>query len=196
MPADYDGEMRRRGARSLHRRAQATMEFALVAPLFLLVLFASIDASVWAVQSTAIVAATEQAARVAASASLTASTSTTPDSNAVFQRISPQLRNVMFGTTLAPWCDGAGRCPGSGGAFPYDACPTSPTDQRFGSRANTLVVCVQTLPSRYTGDSHIVEIHVLGYVRSLVPPSLGLGWKAGQIPVNVVAATHVLTFAE
>jgi hypothetical protein len=41
----------------------------------------------------------------------------------------------------------------------------------------------------------MVTVRVIGFLASLVPPLSGLGWHAGEIPIDVVATTHTLRFA-
>jgi hypothetical protein len=40
-----------------------------------------------------------------------------------------------------------------------------------------------------------VTVRVIGFLASLVPPLSGLGWHAGEIPLDIVATTHALRFA-
>jgi hypothetical protein len=193
------------------RRGQATVEFAFVAPLFFLCFFAAIDAGLWAIQTSASVSAAEQAARLAAAAANSAQSEQTPSPQVLFSAVRNQLRQAMFGTTVVAWCDpAAGSCAtpaatSGGGAFAH--CPTSPdqVERQFGAR--TVAVCDETSavapacpppPQPATprcGDPPTVTVHVIGFLASLVPPLSGLGWHAGEIPIDIVATTHTLRFA-
>jgi Flp pilus assembly protein TadG len=88
----------RRGA--TRRRGQTTIEFAFVAPLFFLCFFAAIDAALWAIQTSAAVSATEQAARLAAAAANTAQSEDTASPQVLLASIRTQLQQAMFGTAL------------------------------------------------------------------------------------------------
>lgn len=191
--------------------AQATVEFAFMAPLFFLCFFAAIDAGLWAIQTSASVSAAEQAARLAAAAAGSPQSDETPSPAVLFGAVSNQLRQAMFGTTVVPWCDpGGGPCAtpqaGANGG-PFARCPTTPeqVEQRFGAR--TVAVCDEISapapicppsplpPTPRCGDPPTVTVHVIGFLASLVPPLSGLGWHAGEIPIDVVATTHTLRFA-
>jgi len=204
-----DRRRRRRGS------AQATLEFAFSAPLLLLCLFATVDAAAWAVQHSAAVAAVEEGARLAASAAGSPLGQAPPNATQVTSSVRGRLQPALFATAVRPWCDaascaasGAGRC--SGADCRFAQCPSSPNEVQgvFGPR--TVAVCVHEQsppgciaapsPSRpgdppYCGDSPTVTVRVIGYMASLVPPSFGLGWQAGEIPLDVVATTHALRFA-
>ena len=180
-----------------------------MAPLFFLCFFAAIDAGLWAIQTSAAVSAAEQGARLAASAAGTPQSEDTPSPQVLFAAVRNQLRQAMFGTTVVAWCNpGGGPCSGqtgSGGTFAH--CPSSPdqVERTLGSR--TVAVCDDTsvpapacpappLPATpRCGDPPIVTVHVIGFMASLVPPLSGLGWHAGEIPVDVTATTHALRFA-
>jgi Flp pilus assembly protein TadG len=210
-----EGEgLRRPGRLRDGRRAQATLEFAFSAPLLLLCLFAAIDAAAWAVQNSAAVAAVEEGARLAASAPDTPLGQSAPDARQVTDGVIRQLQPAMFGTGVRPWCtsmcgDAAAR-PCSGADCRFQACPSTPDEVAsvFGPRV--VAVCVQenTVPRctvrptsttpgvpPYCGDSPTVTVRAIGFMASLVPPSLGLGWHSGEIPVQVTATTHALRFA-
>ncbi|MDQ6847248.1 MAG: pilus assembly protein [Candidatus Dormibacteraeota bacterium] len=193
------------------RGGQATVEFAFVAPLFFLCFFAAVDAGLWAIQTSASVSAAEQAARLAAAAAGSAQSEETPSPAVLFTAVRNQLQQAMFGTTVVAWCDPSGgscatpAAARTGGAFAH--CPTSPeqVEQHFGSR--TVAVCDETAdaappcpaaplpPTPRCGDPPKVTVHVIGFLASLVPPLSGLGWHAGEIPIDVVATTHTLRFA-
>ena len=187
------------GRRSRRSAAQATVEFAVVAPLFFLCLLASIDAGLWAVQTSAEVAAVEQAARDAASAAAGPLSETAPDARAVVADIGPRLRQALFGTSVVAWCDPARR-----DACGFASCPASPgaVQAVFGPRVVALCVevdnpppCSGTAPAPSCGDSPMVTVRAVGYVAALVPPGFGAGTEAGEIATDIAATTHSLRFA-
>ncbi len=184
------------------------MEFAFVAPLFLLCFFAAIDAALWAIQSSASVSAAEQAVRLAAAAAGSASSEATPPPPVLLSGVRVQLQQALFGTHVVAWCDPAGGpCPSTPATSAYAACPTTPAEveQRLGAR--TVAVCDQTSPpapacpaaplpaTPRCGDPPTVTVHVIGYLASLVPPMSGFGWNGGEIPIDIVATAHTLRFA-
>jgi hypothetical protein len=200
------------------RRGQATVEFAFCLPLYLLVFFATIDASLWAIQTAACVSASEQAARLGASVLATSSVpfdlgqnEVAPLAPDVTKNIRGTLQQAMFGTTIRPWCrpDAMSRpvdqltstnCT-QGGVF--SACPTTPDQvrQQFGDRV--IAVCVQddgpgAGSYRFQGqvfqDPPSVTVKVIGFLASLVPPAFGLGWRAGEIPIDIGARVHAQRF--
>jgi TadE-like protein len=202
------GGSRRRAAGP---RAQATVEFAFVAPLFFLCFFAAIDAGLWAIQTSASVSAAEQAVRLAAAAAGSPQSEQTPSPQVLFGAVRTQLAQAMFGTRIVAWCDPAGgACPtpvGSVGAqAPFAHCPATPdeVEQHFGAR--TVAVCDDTSapappcpppplpPTPRCGDPPTVTVHVIGFLASLVPPLSGFGWHAGEIPIDITATTHTLRF--
>jgi hypothetical protein len=203
-----EGGRTRRGVRG--RTAQATVEFAFVAPLFFLCFFAAIDAGLWAIQTSASVSAAEQAARLAAAAANSPQSEETPSPGVLFAAVRSQLQQAMFGTTVIAWCDPAvSSCAtpsAASGAGPFARCPTSPdqVEQRFGPR--TIAVCDETSaaappcatpplpPTPRCGDPPTVTVRVIGFLASLVPPVSGLGWHTGEIPIDIVATTHTLRF--
>lgn len=201
------GEVEPRRRAAGRSRAQATVEFAFVAPLFFLCFFAAIDAALWAVQTSASVSAAERATRLAAAAAVTPESQDTPSPAVLFASIRSQLQTAMFGTRVVAWCDPAGGpCPTPvTGVFAH--CPTSPdqVEQHFGAR--TVAVCDDTSgpappcpqapepPPPRCGDPPTVTVHVIGFLASLVPPMSGLGWHGGEIPIDIVATTHALRFA-
>lgn len=184
------------------RRGQSTLEFALVAPLFLACFFGAIDAALWAVQSGAVVSAAEQATRLAAAASGSPTSTTTPTGEQLVDSVRIQLEPALFGTRVVAWCSaGASACvAGIGG------CPATPADVEaaFGSR--TVAVCevqgpaappcpAPPLPATpRCDDPPTVTVHVIGYLASLVPPISAFAWRGGEIPIDVVATTHTLRF--
>ena len=192
------------------RRGQATLEFAFVAPLFFLCFFAAIDAGLWAIQTSASVSAAEQSARLAAAAADSPQSEATPSPRALLGAVHTQLAQAMFGTAVVAWCQpSAPSCPAPAAGFgtgPFAHCPTTPeqVEQQFGPR--TVAVCDETAtpappcppaPLAATprcGDPPLVTVRVIGFLASLVPPLSGLGWHAGEIPIDVVATTHTLRF--
>jgi hypothetical protein len=212
----------RRGRRLLRggNRAQATIEFAFSAPLLLLCLFATVDAAAWALQNSAAVAAVEEGARLAASAAGTPLGHQAPNAVQVTDGVVAQLRSAMFATSVRPWCDPApgaacsavttpqARCRTAGCRF--QQCPASPNDVEAAFGPRVIAVCVHendpapcTAPATptspgvpaYCDDSPTVSVRVVGFMASLVPPSFGLGWHGGEIPIDVGATTHTLRFA-
>ncbi|HSP64764.1 MAG TPA: TadE family protein [Candidatus Deferrimicrobium sp.] len=199
------------GGRRGGRRGQSTVEFAFVAPLFFLCFFAAIDAGLWAIQTSASVSAAEQAARLAAAAADSPQSESTPSPRVLLGAVRTQLQQAMFGTTVVAWCDPVGgSCPApsaGGGAGPFARCPGTPdeVEQHFGAR--TVAVCDETSaaapacplaplpPTPRCDDPPTVTVHVIGFLASLVPPVSGLGWHAGEIPIDIVATTHTLRFA-
>ena len=184
-------------SRRRRRGGQATVEFGLVAPLFLLVFFAVIDAALWGVENAAAVASTDEAMRVASSAALNPATGGQPDPAAVTNSIKGRLGQALFGTSIVPWCNGSSSpCPMNVPPFNSPGCPTpSQVQARFGPR--TVAVCAKAVPGSYPGqgDTPQVQVEIVGYVASLTPPGFGLGWQAGEIPMDVGAIAHAQRFA-
>jgi TadE-like protein len=196
----------RRPGRVRRAVAQATLEFAVVAPLFLLCLLGAIDAGLWAMQNSAEVSAVEQATRDAASAGGSALTETPPDARTVTADIAQRLQQVLFATRVVAWCGGR-----AGGAGCVDAgCPDSPAtvQETFGPRV--VAVCVQqelpppcTAPPPgvtspyppYCDDSPMVSVRIVGYVAALVPPGFGFAAQGGELPTDIGASTHSLRFS-
>lgn len=180
------------------QRAQATLEFALVAPLFLLCFLAAVDAGLWAVQNSAEVSAVEAAARTAASAGSSPLGAARPATQTVTQAAIKQLQNALFATRVVSWCGAGAMCSGA-------ACPT-PTQVQSALGPRVVAVCVQendppactgaaSTGDPYCGDSPTVTVHITGYIASLVPPGFGIGSQAGEIATDMAATTHVLRFA-
>ena len=178
------------------RRGQATLEFAFVAPLFLVCLLASIDAGLWAVENGAEVAAVEQGARVAAASGVAPVGAPAPDARAVTVAVEPRLRQALFATTITAW--------------PGPACPATPAQVESALGARVVALCVEehaapacdaasggsAPPSPpECGDPPTVSVRLIGHVASLVPPGFGLGGSGGEIPANVGVTTHTLRFA-
>lgn len=213
---------RRRG------RGQATLEFAFMLPLYLLVFFAAIDAGLWAIQTGASVTSAEVAARLAASVQVctppacaagptinTGGPENAPLAADVTSGVRKQLQQAMFGTTIVPWChELAGTAPADRTSATckntgiYSRCPTTPPDvldsDVLGGAGSpsvsnrTIAVCVEVddpcagVPG--CSESPNVTVRIIGYLASLVPPALGIGWKAGQIPLDVGARIHAQRF--
>lgn len=189
-------EIRRRCLRSL---AQATIEFAFSAPLLLLCLFASIDAAAWSLQNSAAVAAVEEGARLAASAPGSPLGQSAPNAAQVTDGVIKQLQTAMFATSIRPWCGTH-----SAAACAAAACPHSPDAVEASLGPRVVVVCVReqrpspcnaAVVAPYCGDPPTITVRVIGFMASLVPPSFGLGWHGGEIPLDVSATTHTLRFA-
>jgi hypothetical protein len=195
------------------------VEFAFAAPLFLLCLLASIDAGLWSLQNSALVAGAENAARVAASAGATPLGHTAPDARLVTQTIAGQLERALFATRVVPWCDPAPNtacaptstgsvC--SGAACQFQSCPANPAAVQavFGPRVVAVCVHEQDPPPcstpppgvstpypLYCADPPTVTVHLIGFIASLVPPGFGVGESGGELPTDVTATTHTLRFA-
>ena len=202
------GEVRPRRAPHARSRAQSTVEFAVVIPLFLVCLIGAIDAGLWAVQTSAEVSAVEQAAMVAASAGTNPRAETAPDARAVTAAISRELRAALFGTAIASWCVAAsgGRCLPAAS----QTCPTTPAEVQAREGPRVVVVCVTErdppacvtpppgVPAPYPRgctDSPLITVRVIGFVASLVPPGFGPGAVGFELPTDISATTHTLRFA-
>lgn len=177
-------------------RGQTTLEFALMAPLFLLCLLATVDAALWAIQSSATVSAAEQGARIAAAAAGDPRSELTPATQQVMRGIGDRLSAAMFATSVRGWCP-----PDDPGCSrPVGACPADPqaVHDRYGPR--TIAVCVlERTPGCaptpcVSREGPNVTVRLVGYAASLVPPVFGLGWRAGEIPVDVHVRTHAVRF--
>lgn len=186
------------------RRAQATLEFAFVAPLFLLCFLAAVDAGLWALQSTAAVAAVESAARDAASAGAGPLSATAPDARAVTSFIAGRVQGALFATRVVAWC-----APGPG-ACAARTCPRSPSDVEAAFGPRVVAVCVEekdpprcsvapagvlTTYPLYCSDTPLVTVRITGYIAALVPPGFGPGEQGGELPTDLSATTHTLRFA-
>ena len=208
MGGESEGVVRPRRMHRAGRRAQATLEFAVVVPLFLLCLIGAIDAGLWAVQTSAEVSAVEQAATVAASAGSNPAAESAPDARAVTAAVSGELRTALFGTSIASWCE-----PIAAGACQPDVtarCPSTPAAVQAAMGPRVVVVCVTEqdpppcvtpppgVPSPFPpkcNDSPLITVRVIGFVASLVPPGFGPGATGFELPTNISATTHTLRFA-
>jgi Flp pilus assembly protein TadG len=207
--------------RRIRNGAQATVEFAFVAPLFLLCFLAAVDSGLWAIQNTAEVSAVEAAARDAASAGTSPLSRTAPDARAVTAAIVGRLQQSLFATTVVAWCDpiqgsvcappaspSATSC--SGHACRFLSCPATPSAVQdvFGPRVVAVCVheadaprCATPPPGvvapypAYCGDTPTITVRITGFIAALVPPGLGLGESGGELPTDVAATTHTLRFA-
>ena len=176
-------------------RAQATIEFAFVAPLFLLCFLGAVDSGLWALQNAASVSAVEAAARDAASAGGGPLSNAPPDVRAITVLVETRLQQSLFATRIVAWQSG---------------CPRTPGDVQavFGPRV--VAVCVEqhrppacTTPPPgvaapyplYCTDTPTVTVRVAGYIAALVPPGFGPAAQGGELPEDVAATTHTLRFA-
>jgi len=178
-----------------------------VVPLFLACLLAAVDAGLWAVQTSAEVAAVESAVQLAASAGSTPTAQTAPDARAITAAVAGRLRGALFGTGIAGWCDAGG----NGSCLPdaQQRCPATPADVQAKEGPRMVVVCVseQDPPACVTPpggaspyppgceDSPLITVRVIGFVASLVPPGFGAGAGAFEIATDISATTHTLRFA-
>jgi TadE-like protein len=206
MGGEFGGIARVR--RAPRTRAQATVEFAVVIPLFLLCLIGALDAGLWALQTSAEVSAVEQAAMLAASAGSSPTSETAPDARAVTAAISAKLSSALFGTGIVSWCGAAA----AGGCAPdvSESCPATPADVQASEGPRVVVVCVSEedppacitpppgVPAPYPrgcDDSPMITVRVIGFVASFVPPGFGPGANGFELPTDIAATTHTLRFA-
>ena len=206
MGGGFEGVVRvRRTSRG--RRAQATVEFAVVIPLFLICLIGALDAGLWAVQTSAEVSAVEQAATVAASAGSDPTAETAPNAQAVTAAVSSELRAALFGTGIVSWC---GPVAGACEAATAQDCPSTPAEVQAKEGPRVVVICVSEqdppacvtpppgVPAPYPrgcDDSPMITVRVIGFVASLVPPGFGPGAAGFELPTDISATTHTLRFA-
>ncbi|MBV8194383.1 MAG: pilus assembly protein [Candidatus Dormibacteraeota bacterium] len=171
------------------------MEFAFVAPLFFVCFLSTIDAGIWAVQSSAEVSAVQQAARLAAAAGAAPVGAPPPDAGSVTSSVRPRLQQALFATSIVPWTK-----PG---------CPQSAADVERALGPRVVALCVQehdpprcsTPPSGvqqpyplYCTDTPTVTVRLIGHVAALVPPGVPLG-AGGEMTTDLSATTHTLRFA-
>ena len=221
MEGNWPDGVRPRPRRLRRGAAQATLEFAFVAPLFLLCFLAAVDSGLWAVQNSAEVSAVEAAARDAASAGTSPLSQTAPDARGVTAAIVGRLQQSLFATTVVAWCDparGMACAPPSsssatsctGNSCRFLNCPVTPrsVEDVFGPRV--VAVCVHEVDAPrcgtappgvaapyppYCGDTPTITVRITGFIAALVPPGLGLGASGGELPTDVAATTHTLRFA-
>jgi Flp pilus assembly protein TadG len=159
--------------------AQATVEFAVVFTLFLVMLFAILDAWLWTIESGAADAAVEQGIGVALAAPTTSPTSTGSDLAAVFPYAMSVLRAPMLGTAVGRWTVSSG-----GG------CPAAAIDVERVQGVGHVDVCAVR-----DGHGH-VTVAVAGYSLSVVPPGLSLfELPAWGLPIYESASVSVGTYA-
>lgn len=163
---------------------------AIVAPLFFLVFFACIQAGLWSVETSAIVASQEDALRLASAAASNPSSTTAPSASTVLAAISPELRPALFGTRVVA-CNAP--CLGV-------TCATLTPQEVFTAYGpDVIAICVDTLPGYYPGglqpDPGLVHVDFVGYASAIVPPDFSLGWKTGMIPFDIGGVSHSQRFA-
>jgi hypothetical protein len=190
------------------RRGQASLEFAVVIPLFLLCLIGALDAGLWALQTSAEVSAVESAAMLASSAGADPTAEVAPDARTVTAAISARLRAALFGTGIVSWCGPAGS--GVCAADVSERCPATPAEVQAKEGPRVVVVCVteQDPPAcaipppgvaapypQGCEDSPLITVRVIGFVASFVPPGFGPGAIGFELPTDIAATTHTLRFA-
>ncbi|MFN2582746.1 MAG: TadE/TadG family type IV pilus assembly protein [Candidatus Dormibacteria bacterium] len=201
-----EGEHGRGSMRSARRRcrSQATVEFAFVAPLFFLCFFATIDAGLWAVQNSAEVSAVQQAARLAASAGVTATGVAAPDARTVTTAVAGHLSQALFATDVVPWCATANAT-----TCAPAPCPPTPADVERALGPRVVALCIEehdpqpcaspagaTSPAPlYCTDTPTVTVRLIGHSASLIPPGITFAGSGGEVATDVVATTHTLRFA-
>jgi hypothetical protein len=172
---------RRAAGRS--RQAQATLEFALVFGLFLLMLMAILDSWFWVVETDAAVSAVEQGVGVALAA-YGSPLSTTTAVQAVYAEVAPALRPAMPGTAVEDWYATIWRS-----QIPSSRCPTA-AEVADHEGVGHVIVCATD-----DGSGHVI-VSVTGYASSMVPPALGIfNWRGGGLPVAEEAAVNAGTYA-
>jgi hypothetical protein len=202
------GVVRSRRTPRYQSLAQATVEFAVVIPLFLICLVGALDAGLWAVQTSAEVSAVEQAVTVAASAGTDPTSETAPNARTVTAAVVAQLRSALFGTGIVSWCGvrtGSGCEPATA-----DDCPSTPAEVQKQEGPRTVVICVSEVdppacttpppgvPAPYPrgcDDSPLITVRVIGFVASVVPPGFGPGAIGFELPTDISATTHTFRFA-
>ncbi len=159
--------------------AQATIEFAFVFTLFLMMLFAILDAWMWVIESDAADAAVEQGIGYALAAPPGSPAAPKGDLTGVYDNVLPLLREPMLGTEIVPWVAPAEWSAGAG---------TPPTALQV---ANTDGVGRVAVFAQYDGAGH-VTVAVTGYARSFIPPPLSLfGFPAWGLPIDESASSSV-----
>ncbi|HXZ99805.1 MAG TPA: TadE family protein [Candidatus Binatia bacterium] len=169
-------------ARSLGRQgAQGTVEFALVFGLFLVMLFAIVDAWIWTIESNAADAAVEQGIGVALAAPPGSPTSTQGDVAGVYQSTLPLLRQPMFGTSVDPWKPPLG--------WPAGTCPDSDYVADHQGVGHVDVCAAED------GAGH-VTVAVSGYAYSFIPPGISaFTFRSWGLPIEESASVNAGVYA-
>jgi Flp pilus assembly protein TadG len=207
MGGEVGGVVRLRRMPRRRGRGQASIEFAVVIPLFLLCLIGAVDAGLWALQTSAEVSAVESAAMLAASAGSNPTAEVAPDARAVTTAITGRLQSALFGTGIVSWC---GPVAGACTADVAGSCPATPADVQAKEGPRVVVVCVTEqdppacvtpppgVPAPYPRgceDSPLITVRVIGFVASFVPPGFGPVAIGFELPTDIAATTHTLRFA-
>jgi hypothetical protein len=145
---------------------QATIEFALVGPIFFILLFFCITGGLYAFERSSAVTAVTAGAKVAAGGISTGSGANTPALLSAENQTVALLKNGLLGTQIIPQSIGVS-CP------PPQSLP-----------ASQVYVCATRL------GLDQIRIEVSGNPSSFVPPSIG-GLK---LPIDVYAQVYTLTF--
>jgi hypothetical protein len=164
-----------------HRQgdAQATIEFALVFTLFLMMLLAILDAWMWVIESDAADAAVEQGIGYALAAPPGSPAAPKGDLTGVYDNLLPLLHEPLIGTQVVRWAAPAGWKEGAG---------TPPTALQVATVDGVGSVAVF---AAYDGAGH-VTVAVTGYARSFIPPPLSLfGFPAWGLPIDESASASV-----
>ncbi len=169
---------RRRGG---GRAAQATIEFAVVFTLFLLMLFAIVDAWIWTIESNAADAAVEQGIGVALAAPPASPTSVTNDTAGVYPYALSLIREPMLGTSVDQWNPPPG--------WPAGTCPTA------DDVANAVGVGHVDVCAVNDGAGHVTVV-VAGYGLSFIPPGLSLfELRPWGLPIYQSASVSIGTYS-
>jgi hypothetical protein len=164
-------------------RAQATLEFALVFGLFLMMLMTILDAWFWVLETDAAVAAVEQGVGVALAA-YGSPLSPTTAVQAVYGEVAPALTPSMPGTSVEDWYATSWRS-----QIPSTRCPTA-DEVADHEGVGHVVVCAAD-----DGAGHVI-VSVTGYASSMIPPAFGVfNWRGGGLPVAEEAAVDAGTYA-
>jgi hypothetical protein len=174
---------RRGGPAGRGREGQATLEFALVFGLFLLMLMAIMDSWFWVVETDAAVSAVEQGVGVALAAN-GSPLSTTSGVRAVYADVAPALRPAMTGTAVEDWYATGWRSD-----IPATRCPTA-DEVADHEGVGHVIVCATD-----DGAGHVI-VSVSGYASSMIPPAFGpFDWRGGGLPVSEESAVASGTYA-
>jgi hypothetical protein len=159
--------------------AQATIEFAFVFTLFLMMLFAILDAWLWVIESDAADAAVEQGIGYALAAPPGSPGAPKGNLNGVYDNVLPLLQEPIVGTEVVPWVAPAGWRAAAG---------TPPTALQVADADGVGRVAVF---AAYDGAGH-VTVAVTGYARSFIPPPLSFfGFQAWGLPLDESASASV-----